>query len=150
MPVPDFDQFGLLPDGVHSCTVEEVKNKLAWNAQRIRLTDLLWEFIAQELRPRFEIVPPIVLNGSYVTSENCPSDINLVLVLRDLPDNQQWEGQMLYQRNPDLLQRYQVDMRPGLERLNQDFVAYFKGLRPQIAFAKGLRYTHTKGLLRLE
>ena len=58
MPIPAFDRFGLLPGGIHECTINEVEVDLAWNDERRRLTALLQEFIAIELTPRFTVLPP--------------------------------------------------------------------------------------------
>jgi len=41
MPIPSFDRFGLLPGGIHECTIKEVEVDLAWNDERRRLTGLL-------------------------------------------------------------------------------------------------------------
>lgn len=149
MPIPAFDRFGLLPGGIHECTIEEVEVDLAWNDERRRLTALLQEFIAVELTPRFTTVPPVVLDGSYVSQKASPSNINLVLELSDLPDTDQWEGQMLFQRTADLFRLYQIEMLPGLKGLKQDFVDLLQTLRPQTAFEKGLHHGHRKGVLRL-
>ena len=149
MPIPAFDRFGLLPGGIHECTLKEVEVDLAWNDERRRLTALLQEFIAVELTPRFTTVPPVVLDGSYVSQKASPSNINLVLELSDLPDTDQWEGQMLFQRTADLFRFYQIEMLPGLKGLKQDFVDLLQNLRPQTALEKGLYHGHRKGVLRL-
>jgi len=149
MPIPAFDRFGLLPGGIHECTIEEVEVTLAWNDERRRLTALLQEFIAVELTPRFSVVPPVVLDGSYVSQKASPSNINLVLELSHLSDEEQWQGQILFQRKAELLGCYQIEMLPGLNRLKQDFVDLLQTLRPQTAFEKGLHHGHRKGVLRL-
>lgn len=149
MPIPAFDRFGLLPGGIHECTLKEVEVDLAWNDERRRLTALLQEFIAVELTPRFTTVPPVVLDGSYVSQKASPNNINLVLELSDLPDTDQWEGQMLFQRTADLFRLYQIEMLPGLKGLKHDFVDLLQTLRPQTAFEKGLHHGHRKGVLRL-
>ena len=122
---------------------------LAWNDERRRLTALLQDFISIELMPRFSVMPPVVLDGSYVSRKANPNNVNLVLELNDLSDEEQWEGQMLFQRRAELLGCYQVDMLPGLKGLQQDFVDLLQTLRPQTAFEKGLHHSHRKGVLRL-
>jgi len=149
MPIPAFDRFGLLPGGIHECTIEEVEVDLAWNDERRRLTALLQEFIAVELTPRFTVVPPVVLDGSYVSQKASPSNINLVLELSHLSDEEQWEGQVLFQRTAELFRLYQIEMLPGLKSLKQDFVDLLQTVRPQTAFEKGLHHGHRKGVLRL-
>ena len=149
MPIPAFYRFGLLPGGIHECTITEVEVNLAWNDKRRRLTALLREFITEELSTLFDVLPPMVLDGSYVTDKDCPGNINLVLELSDLPDKQKWAGQILYQRSPVLYERYQIEMLPGINSLPQDFVDLLQTLRPQMAFEKGLHHSHRKGVLRL-
>jgi hypothetical protein len=149
MPIPSFDRFGLLPGGIHECTIKEVEVDLAWNDERRRLTALLQEFIAVELTPRFTMAPPVLLDGSYVSKKASPSNINLVLELSDLSDEEQWEGQILFQRKAELLGCYQIEMLPGLKGLKQDFVDLLQTLRPQTAFEMGLHHDHRKGVLRL-
>ena len=119
MPIPAFDRFGLLPDGIHECTIKEVEVDLAWTDERRRLTAQLREFISVELTPRFTLMPPLVL------------------------------GQMLFQRRAELLGCYRVDVMPSLKGLQQDFVALLQTLRPETAFEKGLHHKHRKGVLRL-
>lgn len=150
MPIPGFNRYGLLPDGVYGCTMSEVEAALAWNEQRRRLTDSLQAFIRDELLDRFTTIPPLVLDGSYVTSEEHPANINLVIELQGLPSEQQWEGQMLYVRNAELFGTYNIDMRPSLEKLGQDFVSYFRSWDPKKALEKELDCKLVKkGLLRL-
>ena len=149
MPIPSFDRFGLLPGGIHECTINEVEVDLAWNDERRRLTALLQEFIAIELTPRFTVLPPVLLDGSYVSKKASPNNINLVLELSSLSDEEQWEGQILFQKKAELLGCYQIEMLPGLKGLKQDFVDLLQTLRPQTAFEKGLHYGHRKGVLRL-
>ena len=149
MQIPGFNEYGLLDDGIYECTMSEVEAALAWNYQRRRLTASLQAFIRDELLDRFTTIPPLVLDGSYVTSEEHPANINLVIELQGLPSDQQWEGQMLYMRNAELFGTYTIDMRPSLEKLDQDFVSYFRYCDPRKALEKELDCNIKKGLLRL-
>jgi hypothetical protein len=129
--------------------MEEVESALAWNEQRRQLTNLLQEFIADELSTRFAVIPPVVLDGSYVTSEEHPADINLVMELQELPDQQKMQALELCQRCPDIFLRYRIDLHAALTESGKDFVAYFSLLDPREAFAMSLFHDHKKGLLRL-
>jgi hypothetical protein len=149
MPIPGFNEYGLLDNGTYACTMREVEAALAWNEQRRRLTDSLQAFITDELLDRFTSIPPLVLDGSYVTSEEHPANINLVIELHGLPSDQQWAGQMLYVRYAEIFDTYKIDMRPSLERIEQDFVAYFRSCDPRKALERELHCTIKKGLLRL-
>ncbi|MCP9915237.1 hypothetical protein AAF143_02215 [Cyanobium sp. ATX-6F1] len=129
--------------------MQEVEAALAWNAQRRQLTSLLREFITEELSPRFSVLPPVVLDGSYVTSEENPADINLVMELQEFPDQQKMQALELCQRCPDILLRYRIDLKTALQRSGADLVAYFSSLDPREAIAMNLYHDHKKGLLRL-
>ena len=149
MPIPSFDRFGLLPDGVHSCTLEEVEGVLAWSDKRRLLTHQLRDFISAELSPTFLALPPLVLGGSYVTAEDNPADINLVLELQHLSDHEKMQGLLLCHRVPAIFRRYRIEMTPALQRSGNDFVTYYQHLNPRKALAMNLFHRHKKGLLRL-
>ncbi len=149
MPIPSFDRFGLLPDGVHSCTLEEVEAVLAWSDKHRQLTHQLRDFISAELSPTFLTLPPLVLGGSYVTAEDNPADINLVLELQHLSDHEKMQGLLLCHRVPAIFRRYRIEMTPALQRSGNDFVTYYQHLNPRKALAMNLFHGHKKGLLRL-
>lgn len=148
MPDLRFDQYGLLPEGIHECTMEAVESLLSWNDRRRQLTRLLQEFIDNELSLRFRQVPPLVLDGSYVTKKEEPKDINLILELQGLPDQQKMDAFDLCQRCPDIFKRYQIDMKTALEP-SESLVMFFSKLRVREAIAMNLFHDHRKGLLRL-
>lgn len=148
MPGLDFDQYGLLPEGIHECTMDVVESLLSWNDRRRQLTRLLQEFIENELSLRFGKVPPLVLDGSYVTKKEEPKDVNLILELQGLPDQQKMDALDLCQRCPDIFMRYQIDMKTSLEP-DENLVTFFSKLRLKEAFSLSLFHDHRKGLLRL-
>lgn len=148
MPDLRFDQYGLLPEGIHECTMEAVESLLSWNDRRRQLTRLLQEFIDNELSLRFRKVPPLVLDGSYVTKKEEPKDINLILELQGLPDQQKMDAFDLCQRCPDIFKRYQIDMKTALEP-SESLVMFFSKLRVREAITMNLFHDHRKGLLRL-
>jgi hypothetical protein len=129
--------------------MEEVEAALAWNEQRRQLTSRLREFITNEVSTRFVVIPPVVLDGSYVTAKEKPSDINLILELHELPDLQKMQAVDLCQRRPEILLRYQIDLNTALQPSGKNFVAYFSSLDPREAIAMNLYHDHKKGLLRL-
>jgi len=149
MPIPSFDRFGLLPDGVHSCTLEEVESVMSWSDKRHLLTRQLRDFISAELSPTFLALPPLVLGGSYVTAEDNPADINLVLELQHLSVHEKMQGLLLCHRVPAIFRRYRIEMTPALQRSGNDFVTYYQHLNPRKALAMNLFHGHKKGLLRL-
>jgi hypothetical protein len=74
---------GVLPEGVHECTFEELSEAFGrfWRTdQRIRLTARLHDFL--DAARRSGIVAAVVIDGSYVTAKEVPNDIDLVVALR--------------------------------------------------------------------
>jgi len=74
---------GVLPDGIHICTLEEVVERFGrfqGSDRRPRLTQALVRYI-QEVR-NVGIAAAIIIDGSYVTMKAKPNDIDMILVLR--------------------------------------------------------------------
>jgi hypothetical protein len=82
VPIPDFDENGFLPPGVHPCTLEEVQERFGRarvNFQRPELFAKLQEYVKEAKSAG--IVRAIVLDGSFVTDKVTPNDIDMVVVL---------------------------------------------------------------------
>ena len=107
MPIPDLNHDGLLPPGVHSCTLDEVQARFGsfrLSDQRPRLFSALLELVA-ELR-RSDLFAAVVLDGSFVTEVAAPNDIDLILVLKRTHD---------WKRDP-AMHEYNVLSRSRLRR----------------------------------
>jgi hypothetical protein len=81
MPIPAFTADGLLPAGVHDCTLEEVGQRFGAFKRtdaRCRLFERLEAFVT-DLRAS-GLVVAIIVNGSFVTDKDAPGDIDLILV----------------------------------------------------------------------
>ena len=80
--IPELEE-GVLPEGVYSCTVDEVEQKFgrfSHSDRRPRLTELLRSYI--KAADRAGVAVAVLIDGSYVTSKAEPNDIDLMLVLR--------------------------------------------------------------------
>ena len=87
MPIPEFNETGLLPPGVHVCTLEEVKSRFGsfhGNDRRPNLFNSLLKLLADVRRA--DLFVAVVLDGSFVTAVSAPNDIDLILVLRRAHD----------------------------------------------------------------
>src|SRR5438309_11440037 len=74
---------GVLPEGVHDCTMEEVDarfGRFQRSDRRIRLTERLRAYI-KEARST-GMAAAVIVDGSYISGKDEPSDIDLILVLR--------------------------------------------------------------------
>lgn len=74
---------GVLPEGVHLCTLEEVRaafGQFHRSDRRPQLTERLTRYI-QDAR-NSGVVSAIVLDGSFVTGKEEPGDIDLIVAIR--------------------------------------------------------------------
>ncbi len=83
MAIPDLDGEGILPVGLHECTLDEIDERFGAfqkSDKRIELVKQLRRYCAA--LKKVEIASFIVVDGSFVTSKEEPSDIDILLVLR--------------------------------------------------------------------
>ena len=146
MPIPAFDRYGLLPPGVHDCSLTEIASRFGTNRHRQRLISLFSDFHAAELRPQFE--EPVYVDGSFVTDKEIPNDVDVTLDLsRTSEESTRVRGVLLMLRQRHLMERYSVHFWVSLSGYN-DFTAFFKYAGPELAY-RGLTNKHKKGILRL-
>ncbi|HEM61061.1 MAG TPA: hypothetical protein ENO24_02125, partial [Chloroflexi bacterium] len=72
--IPNFNEEGLLPPGVHSATLEEIKERFGReNSQR----RMLFEGLTRAVRNLREAgVKRVYIDGSFVTDEPFPKDVD--------------------------------------------------------------------------
>lgn len=81
MPVPPLNRQGVLPERIHDCTLDEIRDVFVQRgstSQRRRLFEDLEKYI-RELRSA-SIAETVIVNGSFVTSKRDPNDIDLIVV----------------------------------------------------------------------
>jgi hypothetical protein len=83
MAIPEFNELGVLPAGVHGCTLEEIKSRLGSFQGldcRIRLFDKLVELFAAMKQSGF--FEALLIDRSFVTTKAAPNDIDILAELR--------------------------------------------------------------------
>jgi len=85
VPIPVFEPSGLLPAGLHDCTFEEVETRFGSFQGSDRRPQLWANFkvFFQEAKAS-GLVETLLLDGSFVTSEPAPNDIDIVIVVLTL------------------------------------------------------------------
>lgn len=83
MPIPALDAHGLLPVGLHDCTIDEVEERFGQFTRSDRRVALMKQLRAYcgELR-RVVQASFLVVDGSFVTSKDEPGDVDILLALR--------------------------------------------------------------------
>jgi len=76
--IPPFDDFGFLPPGIHSATLDEIEARFGRQSElrRVQMETVRWMV---DLAVRAG-VQRIVLNGSFVTDIMEPNDVDCVLL----------------------------------------------------------------------
>lgn len=145
--IPTLESNGLLPSGVHECSLDDISAQFTWNDHRTQLFTSFRLFLVSEIQPHFPY--PILFDGSFVTDKELPSDTDVVLDLSGATDAQRWKALVFMQSNQDrIMQDYRVHFWINLPGLN-DFAAFFQYVGVKTASAKGLNPLHLKGILKL-
>jgi hypothetical protein len=82
MPLPDFNEFGDLPEGNHRASLAEVVARFgSGTAQRAAVTARLQRIYQLAVATRH--LDRLVVFGSYVSDGNEPNDVDVILVMRN-------------------------------------------------------------------
>ncbi|MBI5802097.1 MAG: hypothetical protein HZA92_15410 [Verrucomicrobia bacterium] len=143
MPIPALDEHGLLPAGVHDCTLEEVRlrfGRFQGSDVRGRLFARLAELLSELMRS--ELVASVVVDGSFVTAKPSPNDVDLLIVLKADHDWTADLGAFDYGlvSSTRMRRRFGFDVLVAEDgsRLYQRFVKFFSGNRENPTAAKGV------------
>lgn len=76
--IPDFDDEGNLPSGIHRATIEEVEQRFGGGSpeREVEIRELV-EFVAWA---RQASVKRLLVNGSFTTAKESPNDVDVVVL----------------------------------------------------------------------
>jgi hypothetical protein len=76
--LPDFDEHGYLPFGIHSCPIDELVARFGSGSseREIEIQELI-QFIDWAKRAG---VRRLIVNGSFVTEKESPNDVDIVIL----------------------------------------------------------------------
>ena len=146
VPIPEFDIHGLLPPGVHDCTLEDVSARFGvfrGDERRPQLMTKLEAFVSEARQ--HEVLVEILIDGSFVTAAPHPNDIDLILVVRADHDF----AADLTPRIYNILSKRRVQRRYGFDLLvaRQGSVEYVQWV--EFFSQVRLEPDRQKGILRL-
>jgi hypothetical protein len=146
MPIPPLDEHGLLPPGVHHCTLEEIRARFGSfqeSDRRPQLFARLTAFLSEAQAAR--LVASVVVDGSFVTAKPEPNDIDLIVVVAPghsfAADLSPSEYAVLSKRRVHRRHGFDVLVARDDSEEYRRYVRFFQ----QIRFEPG----RTKGILRL-
>jgi predicted nucleotidyltransferase len=143
MPIPNFNEQGLLPPGIYDCSLEEIGERFGTFQStdlRPRLYEKLQAFLQQVRSTNLVIV--VIVNGSFVTGKADPNDIDLIIVLPSSHDLRAELAPMAY----NVLSKWRVSRQYGFDILvaREDaieytqYVEFFQQVRGQPHLYKGV------------
>lgn len=145
-------QDGVLPPGIHDCTMEEVQQvfgQFRRSDRRPQLTEKLRRFVADAQLSG--IVSALIIDGSYVTAKAEPNDIDLLLALRADFDLREELRPLEYNLQSKRMVRklYGFDVLPAVEESETYFrlLDFFSHVRPNDPEQQTSQVN--KGLLRI-
>ncbi len=148
--IPQFDQHGLLPPGVHNCTLAEIENRLCFTDRRALLFQNLTRFVEAEWAP-LDSGCPLLIDGSFARNKPHPDDIDVVM---DLADARHANGAMgamaIWLRHEEIKKAYNLDVWPRHPTFPKDLGAFFQYLGEKAAAELRLPVRHPKGILRIQ
>lgn len=82
MSLPDFNEFGDLPEGIHSASLAEIIARFGFGTpQRIAVTNRLQRI--SKLAAATGHLDRLVVFGSYISDVKEPNDVDVILVMRN-------------------------------------------------------------------
>jgi hypothetical protein len=143
MPIPDLNEQGFLPRGIHDCTLAEISERFARfqeSDQRIRLFAMLQSFVAEARKSGF--VVELIIDGSYVTAKPKPNDVDLVVVLASAhdfgADLRPFEYNIVSKRRVRKTYRFDILVAVEGSQACAEYTEFFQQVRGEPELRKGI------------
>jgi hypothetical protein len=149
--IPPFNELGMLPAGIHDCTLMEVREVFGFNEHRVRLLAGLERFLEDKIRLRDGLnACPYFIDGSFTRNKAAPKDIDFVLDARALTEESVLQ-QLLFLRfgATSLKVDYDVDFWYLHPTLPNDVSMYFQYAGVSAAAELNIDAKTKKGILRI-
>lgn len=150
MPIPNFTEYGLLPQGIHSCNFMEAENFFCTNDRRRTIWQGLRNAIL-EMHSYQLTGGALLVDGSFVTDKNIPNDVEVIYDVTNIDAPIERAKAILFfqEKHEFLKDNYYVDWYPNLPD-NNDFSLFFQYIGEKTAATKNLPPKTLKGILRIE
>jgi hypothetical protein len=154
MPVPAIIDGGVLPEGIHDCSLDEVRGMFASSGERAKLLDRFNHFLQRlgEFIPDMQVT--LYLDGSFITTWEGCCDIDVIAEARDFEGVKSDYLRMLVSPcvKREFLELYKVKLRvivPGLIN-TRDYRQWFQNVKGEEAWRFGNEINALrKGIVRL-
>jgi hypothetical protein len=151
--LPPLNYHGCLPEGVHDCSFEQLRERFAINPKRVQLWERLQEFLRWVLSTgKFSHA---YIDGGFITNKALPEDVDVILQTRASYGPEAFCAmEPFFAEGLDVIfEKYSVHLHfwcEGFPGGLSDFRRFFQYLRPQDAAPLGLREGARKGIVRIK
>ena len=146
MPVPAFTDCGLLPPGVHPCSIDEAAEALCSNDHRVSIWNGFLQFL--EWCGHLPAPTAYLVDGSYVTDKLLPRDVDVVLDISGCSAAEQTQWIEAWNEHHEFVKAtFGVDFYPFVVGAGNDFSAFFQYVRVEEALKRGIGLEVRKGIL---
>jgi len=148
MAIPALNEYGLLPQGIHDCTIAEVSAVFGAGDARRNVWHAFQGFLQwAQGKPQ---PAEILIDGSFVTDKEAPADIDVAVDISDCPPQGQGEWLVAFaQQHGQIKQQFRTDFYPFSIQWPNNFGAFFQYVRMEDALNRGAPNNARKGILRL-
>jgi hypothetical protein len=149
MAIPEFTEFGLLPEGIHSCSTEEAAGFLCTNEHRTAIWQGLQGFVAAIAH--LPTPSAILVDGSFVTDKPLPGDADVIIDISNCNEGEYRLWADFWSENFERTkEEFRVDFYPVVAGLGHDFSTFFQYVRIDDALQRGVPPTTRKGILKVQ
>jgi hypothetical protein len=149
--IPDFDEHGLLPVGIHDCTLDEIDAVLCFSERRRLLFDGLRRFVA-DIWFTLPLDSKLLIDGSFVRRKAEPNDIDVVIELDSsvgIDDALELVVRLQMREHARFKEVYNLDVWVRHPELPRDLAKFFQYIGDKAAAELILPCKHPKGILRM-
>ncbi len=149
MPIPDFNQYGWLPEGRFDTTREEINGRYLQNPNRSAIWMKFEQFMAEVAAlPWAASIQAYFLDGGFTSNKPATKDIDVVLDLSGASDAVLWDAvTWITTHQPRVMSDYQVDLYPYHPRMPNNLIGFFQYVKEDERIRKGAPMDIRKGLL---
>lgn len=152
MSLPTFNTNGLLPSGIHDCSLADAEKRFVLNPYRAELWKKLLTFV--DWTRSLDSFDILYLDGGFISDKARPEDIDVILQTRAAYGTAALESMTpFFLRGLDnIFNEYRVHLHfwsEGFPGGIHDFRLFFQYVRPQDAAPRGLQPGATKGIVRI-
>ena len=80
--IPNLNEYGLLPEGIHKATIEEIEHKFGSGSAKRKELFIGFQELIQLLYKHKRSIKSFLLDGSFVTDKESPGDYDCILIVK--------------------------------------------------------------------